>query len=123
MSVTTQRPTSTVSTTAAAAERPRIPWLALIVGTLTVVTVGLVIAWTLPRDAAPVATTGNWVRGYGPGSAVYNEQVPQVATRWEAAYGPGGTVYRAQVPNDPNAWTQAYGPGSTVYSGQVPQVP
>lgn len=121
MSVTTQRPTQTVRTAdAPVVERRRTPWLALVVGALAVITVGLVVAWNLPRDAVPASSTSEWARGYGPGSAVYNEQVPQVAPRWESGYGPGSTVYREQVPSDPNAWTQAYGPGSSVYAEQVP---
>lgn len=124
MSVTTQRPTQTVRTPdAPAVEHRRTPWFALVVGVLAVVTVGLVVAWNLPRDeAAPASTTG-WTAGYGPGSAVYREQVPQVAPRWEAAYGPGSSLYAQQVPSDPSAWTRAYGPGSSVYAEQVPVGP
>jgi hypothetical protein len=102
VSVTTQRPTQTAITAGTpVVVRRRAPWLALVVGVLAAVTVGLVIAWNLPRDTAPAATTLDWATGYGPGSAVYREQVPQVALRWEAAYGPGSSVYAEQVPQVP----------------------
>jgi hypothetical protein len=78
-----------------------------------------------PTEPAPV----DW-SAYGPGSAVYDEQVPTVseaasslASSLADGYGPGSTTYREQVPSlarEAARIAEGYGPGSTTYSEQVP---
>jgi hypothetical protein len=122
VSVTTDRATTAKSVTlvdAPAVVRHRFPWLAVLVGALALLTVGVVAIWLAPRQQ-PAPVQAPWTAGYGPGSAVYAEQVPTTPTRWTDAYGPGSATYTEQVPAAGEDWTTAYGAGSSLYAEQVP---
>ena len=122
MSITAQRPDArTSSVDEAPAPRRHGRALALLVGGLAVVTVGAIVVWNLPHDAAPVpASSSPDLSAYAPGGAVYDAQVPGAVTPWTSWYGPGSTIYGEQVPTAPTPWTTWYGPGSTIYAEQVP---
>jgi len=114
---TTQQSVTTSSTPGRG--RRRTPWLALLVAGLTVLTVAVVVTWTFPRQSsAPVES--DWTTAYGPGSALYAEQVPIAAVPWTASYAEGSATYGEQVPAQAKSWTGAYGPGSSTYAEQVP---